>query len=168
MNLDKTIEQLQREAIVKEALSWVGTPYHHMGRIKGVGVDCSMLLVEAYHKAGLVERLEIPYYPPDWHLHRNAEMYLEELLKHAVELPEGQLPQPGDIALWKWGRTYSHGGIVTKWPEIVHAYLKMGVVIEDADKAQWLRYVGENTPDQGKPRPVRFFTFRGWCDGMAV
>lgn len=25
---------------VTEALTWLGTPYHHQGRIKGVGVDC--------------------------------------------------------------------------------------------------------------------------------
>lgn len=29
-----------RERLVAEARSWLGTRYHHLGRVKGVGVDC--------------------------------------------------------------------------------------------------------------------------------
>ena len=43
-----------RQSIVAEALSWEGTPYHHHGRIKGVGVDCAMILAEVYHAVGLL------------------------------------------------------------------------------------------------------------------
>ncbi len=37
---------------VQEALTWLGTPYHHQGRIKGVGVDCGTLICEVYEKVG--------------------------------------------------------------------------------------------------------------------
>ena len=30
-----------RERVVAEALSWLGTPYAHRQRLKGVGVDCA-------------------------------------------------------------------------------------------------------------------------------
>ena len=33
-----------REAVVTEAKTWIGTPFHHAARIKGAGVDCLMLL----------------------------------------------------------------------------------------------------------------------------
>lgn len=33
---------------VAEAITWLGTPYHHQGRVKGVGVDCGTLLCEVY------------------------------------------------------------------------------------------------------------------------
>ena len=32
-----------RAAVVAEAIAWLGTPYHHRARIKGVGVDCAQL-----------------------------------------------------------------------------------------------------------------------------
>ena len=38
-----TFEGFERRAIVREARSWVRTPYHPQGDIKGIGVDCGML-----------------------------------------------------------------------------------------------------------------------------
>ncbi len=31
--------------VVRTARTWLGTPYHHQGRLKGVGVDCAGLLI---------------------------------------------------------------------------------------------------------------------------
>jgi NlpC/P60 family putative phage cell wall peptidase len=134
-----------RSTVVAEAESWIGTPFHHAARVKGRdgGVDCLMLLVEVYERAGASGHIEPPFYVPDWHLHRDAERYMEGLLGHAREVAA---PAPGDIALFKFGRTFSHGAIVTEWPRLVHAYWAIGVVRGDA------------TLHPLKNRPVRFFT----------
>ena len=68
------------------ARSWLGTPYHHMGRVKGAGVDCAMFPLEVYREAGLIGVVAIPFYPPDWNLHREAERYLEGLMSFAREI----------------------------------------------------------------------------------
>ena len=47
-----------------------------MGRVKGAGVDCAMFPLEVYREAGLIGHIEIPYYPPDWMLHRSEEIFL--------------------------------------------------------------------------------------------
>jgi hypothetical protein len=41
---------------------------------------------------------------------------------------------PGDLALFRYGRSYSHGGIVTRVEpvSIVHAYHDAGCVIEES------------------------------------
>jgi cell wall-associated NlpC family hydrolase len=78
-----------RRAVVAEAASWLRTPYHHMGRVKGGGVDCLMLLAEVYEAAGVIPHVEIPFYPPDWHLHRGVERYLEGLM-HTPARPAGR------------------------------------------------------------------------------
>lgn len=52
-------------AAVNEALTWLGTPCHHQGRIKGVGVDCGTLICEVYEKVGLMDHLDPRPYPPD-------------------------------------------------------------------------------------------------------
>lgn len=133
-----------RASVVKEAESWIGTPFHHAARVKGAGVDCLMLLAEIYERAGLVAHIEPPFYVPDWHLHRDAERYMEGLLHYARPTPAP--PLPGDIALFKFGRTFSHGAIVADWPRLIHAYWNIGVVHGDATLY----------PLAG--RPVRFFT----------
>lgn len=125
-------EQAQRAAVVAEALTWLNTPYHHMGRVKGAGVDCGMLIAEVFERAGLIPHLNIEYYPMDWHLHRGAERYLGWVSKYAKEVQRD--PLPGDIVLHQWGRCISHGAIVIKWPMVIHSYIGQGVVLADGTK----------------------------------
>ena len=125
-----------RAAVVAEAESWIGTPFHHAARVKGAGVDCLMLLAEVYERAGVAGHVEPPFYVPDWHLHRDAERYMEGLLHYARRIdgpPQGSQPLPGDIALFRFGRTFSHGAIVAEWPRLIHAYWSIGVVWGDAN-----------------------------------
>jgi NlpC/P60 family putative phage cell wall peptidase len=134
----------RRRAVVQEAESWIGTPFHHAARVKGAGVDCLMLLAEVYERAGITGPIEPPFYVPDWHLHRDAERYSEGLLHYARAISGP--PLPGDIALFRFGRTFSHGAIVTEWPCLIHAYWNIGVVRGNAALH----------PLAG--RPVRFFS----------
>ena len=90
-----------RAAVVAEAGEWLGTPFHHQGRVKGAGVDCAMLLAEVYERCGLVRHVDPGYYPPDWHLHRDAERYLEKLMPYAHELAGP--PALGDVAVFRYG-----------------------------------------------------------------
>ena len=119
-----------RAAIVAEALSWLGTPYHSHGRIKGVGVDCAMMPAETYHSVGLVPPLN-PEYSPQWMMHRDEEAYLEWVRPYAREISRDEL-KPGDFVIWKFGRTYSHGAIVIEPPTIIHA-LRRGMCVQLAD-----------------------------------
>ena len=116
-----------RAAVVAEARSWIRTPYHHMGRIKGAGADCLSLLAEVYERAGVVPHVEIPYYPPDWHLHRDLERYLMGLADYGRPT---DTPLPGDIAMFKYGRCFAHGGIVSAWPALIHADMHLRMVLE--------------------------------------
>lgn len=115
----------RRAALIAEAEKWIGTPYHHMGRVKGAGVDCLTFLVEVYERAGIVGHHEIPFYRPDFMLHQSAETYLEGLLQYGREVAA---PLPGDVALFKWGRIYAHAGLVTDWPWMLHAMPGNGVI----------------------------------------
>jgi NlpC/P60 family putative phage cell wall peptidase len=146
----------ERAHIVAVARTWLGTPYHTGGRVKGAGVDCLTLLAEVYAEVGVTPRIAVPYYPYDWHLHRGEERYLNGVLRYAHEIE--MLPQPGDIVLWKFGRCFSHGAIVIEWPMIIHAYVGRACTLENADAAQWLSHMGEGGHGSAKPRPRRFFS----------
>ena len=135
----------RRAPVVAEAGSWIGTPYHHAARVKGVGCDCLTLLAEVYASVGLIEPIaEIPFYPPDWHLHRSAELYLNGVVERAGEIDE--LPGPGDIALFRFGRCFAHGAVVTEWPRLIHAWHSAGVITDAADQPRLAN------------RKVRFFS----------
>jgi cell wall-associated NlpC family hydrolase len=106
-------EAAERAAVVMEAMSWIGTPYRAEADVKGRkgGVDCVMILRRVYGDVGVAVIEDPRPYPPDWHMHRSEERYLAGLMKHAVEVTE---PGPGDVVIFKWGRCYAHGGILTE------------------------------------------------------
>jgi cell wall-associated NlpC family hydrolase len=123
-----------RAAIVAEALSWVSTPYHHSGRIKGVGVDCAMLPAEVMERVGLIPHIN-PEYAHDAMYHEDAEAYLAWVLPYAREI-EREQAQPGDLIVFRFGRTYSHSAIVINMPMCIHAAIRAGCVVPvdiDAD-----------------------------------
>jgi hypothetical protein len=45
-----------------------------------------MMLAEVYEACGVIPHLEIPFYPADWNLHRDAERYLDGVMRHAIEI----------------------------------------------------------------------------------
>lgn len=115
-------------AVLAEARTWLGTPYHHMARIKGVGADCATFPAAVYAACGVIAPVAISHYPPDWHLNRGGERYLDQVLGRAAPIAEAE---PGDFALWRIGRAFAHGAIVIAWPRIIHAVVGIGVIEDD-------------------------------------
>lgn len=159
----------EREAVTQEALSWLGTAFHHRGRVKAArdaagkitdkgGVDCAQSIYLIY-RAALPARVpeiadaERPY-AFAWNLSKPSaaeERYLAAVLDHAREIGRGEV-QPGDLALFRWGLAWAHGAIVMPraWPAIAHANADLGAFMLDrADLGRLAR------------RPVRFFTLWG-------
>lgn len=137
----------QRRAVIAEAHTWINTPYHTGGRIKGVGVDCATILCEVYEAVGVVPHVDPGVYAPDWHLHRSDEQYLGWLAKYGREVAE---PKPGDVIIWKFGRCFSHGAILCDNGYIIHSYLNQGVRLELRDAEVF------------RGRAVKYFTL--WDD----
>jgi cell wall-associated NlpC family hydrolase len=123
-----------RAVVVREAIGWLGTPYHHRAKLKGIGVDCAQLVLAVYAAAGLIEDFDTGDYPHDWHLHRDVERYLGQVARFAGEIPV-EAAGPGDVLLFKFGRCFSHGAIVTRGPQVVHAVrTARAVVLGDLDR----------------------------------
>jgi cell wall-associated NlpC family hydrolase len=122
----------ERLAVVAQAHKWLGTPYHHAAAVMGVGVDCAQIMCQVYPAAlpwMTGKTIETPYYPQDWHLHRGDEVYLRMIEQYAEPV---ETPAMGDIAVFHFGRTYSHGAIVIEWPNrIIHALMQSRCVTLD-------------------------------------
>ncbi|TNC07122.1 hypothetical protein FF100_33675 [Methylobacterium terricola] len=125
------LSEIQTRAhVVAQARRWIGTPYHPGADVHGIGVDCGMLLVRVFVDTGLLPPFDPRPYPQDWHLHRDDERYLGFLLGRTREVSG---PEPGDIVMFRQGRTYAHGGIVTATDPLVlvHAFSPAQAVIEE-------------------------------------
>lgn len=113
---------MTRADVIREAMTWMGTPYHHHGRIKCVGVDCVQILCAVYQACGVwPAEAEPGEYASDWHLSRCEQKYLEQLAPWADPT---DTPKPGDIAVFAFGRVYSHGAIVVGEGVLLHSYYR--------------------------------------------
>lgn len=110
----------KRDEIISEAMTWFRTPWHHCARIKGVGVDCAQFLIGVYVGVGLIPEPNIAPYPRDWHLHKEEPRFLNQLLKYADKV---EVPQAGDIIMFKYARHAAHGGIMLDETKVIHAWL---------------------------------------------
>jgi len=119
-----------REDVVKEALSWLETPYHLGAMVKGAGVDCATFLYCVYKNCGII-RADDPFterYSHDWFCNTESQRYALRAFRHAYKVAEGVCnrslkPEPGNFLLAKsvGSRLFNHGGIVIAWPRVIHA-----------------------------------------------
>lgn len=146
-----------RDRVVAEARRWIKTPFHDCcDAIHGQGVDCAHLAYQIYRNVGLVPEIKIPPYSYQIMLNSSKELFIpiiEQCGGIEVLVPTG----PGDIVLWKFGRSFSHGAIITVWPRVVHASRGAGGVFEDnTDRVGLLQ-----RDEHGMPRARKFFTILG-------
>ena len=115
-----------RATVCTIAQSWLGTPWRHAARVCGAGVDCAQLLIAVYSAAGLIAPFDPPAYAIDHMLHSGDPLF-ERLCSQLGR--EVDTPSAGDVVLWEFGRSFSHGGVVLDWPgQVLHAYRPYGAV----------------------------------------
>jgi cell wall-associated NlpC family hydrolase len=110
-----------REEIVAEARSWIGTPYLHQARVKGVGVDCAGLLIGCCKNLGLLSQdFDVRGYPrsPDgMSMMALCDEYMTRISTDTMQL--------GDALLIRWGQDPQHLGLLGNYIygglSIIHA-----------------------------------------------
>jgi NlpC/P60 family putative phage cell wall peptidase len=119
-----------REEFVKEARSWIGTPYQHQGRIKGVACDCIGLVIGMARALGLTD-YDIDGYGkrPDGNLRPVMESQLESVPLDAA--------QAADVVLFAWASHPLHVGILSDPSHVIHAYLPNRRVVENIIDERW-------------------------------
>lgn len=160
-----TAEMVERMRLVSAGMSWVATPYRHHCRVKGpgvrgAGVDCAHFLTESHFESGLVQRFDVGRYNHDWHRHQDEERYLAKVEEYLKRVDDTEAPllerdpdfftYPGNVIVWKVGRTYSHGALVKQWPVVIHAsFPARSVITEDIRKTIM------------EEKPMRVYSFWG-------
>lgn len=113
-----------------KAHSWLGTPFHPLGRVKGAGVDCVHLWAEIMVECGHITGYQFPRYQIDGGHHAAQSHLYEWLSSHPgyVELVPGAPNIPGDLLLYRMGRCAHHLAGCVGSPHGIHC-LQGGRVI---------------------------------------
>ena len=129
------------ERIVREARSWVGTPYRHQASLKGVGCDCLGLLRGVWREVVGDEPELPPPYAPDWAEAGGADTLVAAARRHLVEIDPGAFA-PGDVLLFRWRAHLpaKHCAIATAPDLMVHAHDGASVA-EVAIRPWWSRHL---------------------------
>lgn len=159
-------EAQERARVVAAGRSWIATPFHDCARVKGAGVDCLQLIAAAFIESGVSEPVEIPDYSPQWHMHRGDPLYREgiERFMDPVGDPDDERSwserlaadpawrlEPADVWIVTYGRAFSHAGLITDFPKVLHAFAPYRAVVE-----------GE-IPTEVSRRPMRVYRWRSWA-----
>lgn len=115
----------------------INTPFIDCACLKGHGVDCAQLLPAIAIEAGIYKRIELPNYSPQVYMHKKADgswdhTYEEIIRQYAHEIEECEVA-PGDFVLYKQFHSFTHGGIIERWPDaVIHPIRPHGVIYSDA------------------------------------
>jgi cell wall-associated NlpC family hydrolase len=130
---------LEGSAIVAEARSWIGTPYLHDGRLKGVGVDCAGLLAACLIDLGV---------PIDDRRGVGRGDVFEEMMatvrSHADLVEDLDFDparwRPGDALVFRCRTVFNHMAIYSGSGTMIHSYSDPSVcrVVEHPVDARWM------------------------------
>ena len=125
-----------RAEIVRVARTWIGTPFHHAQRKRGLGIDCAGLLVMVARECGLVAPdFDLPPYlaRPDgrtmieWCNKYMGDQVLEQHMRpgDAIVLVTDEYPQHlGVIADYHYGGlSLIHASNTTNPPRVIESRL---------------------------------------------
>jgi len=140
------------QKIVEQARTWIGTKYHHQGRLKASaccsgGVDCVGLLI------GIINELDIRNNQGELLSKYDYQAYkiqpnggkLSSLVEAHLEKIQLENMQIGDILLFKLWQEPQHVGILSNYPTggfgFIHCSSSSGNVIEQPLSTTWQRMI---------------------------
>lgn len=119
-----------RQQIVEEARTWIGTPFVHQHRTKGVAVDCAGLVIGVARSLGLV--------PADFDFQGYSRLpdatSLVAICDQFMERIGRDQMQSGDLLAVRFDQHPQHFGLLADYPlgglSIIHAASRYGRVLE--------------------------------------
>lgn len=131
----------EKELIIKEINSWLGTPWKHGIALKGFGTDCIQFIVAvAKTLEWLPKDFETIKYKRDWALHNAHSILEEELGQYSSKVDISNIDwnyldntlQTGDTLAFVFGKCASHVGIYMEDGVMMHCY------VQDKVRMDWV------------------------------
>lgn len=121
---------IEATEIISTARGWLGTKFHHQGRVKNVGADCIGLIV------GVAAELGIALPDKQTYARQPDKSELQDALENQFEKCA---LKAGAIALFSIDGRAQHVGIITDYQGlgVIHAYIQAHKVVEHALDEPW-------------------------------
>jgi cell wall-associated NlpC family hydrolase len=101
-----------RADVVRVARSYLDTPYHHLGRLPGIGLDCAGVLICTGRELGLVAmNFDVPVYNP----HPDGHSLIDWCDEHMGPPVRQSDMRSGDAIIIKAEIHPQHIGILGDW-----------------------------------------------------
>ena len=128
-------------AVVEEARRWIGTPYRHHGRLRGVGCDCLGLVLGVWEALNGPLPEKVPPYSADWAEIADGDRLAQAASRHLVPAPLGEIAA-GDVLLFRWRQhtAAKHLAIAVSADRMIHAH-DGAAVCEVAISMGWKRKI---------------------------
>lgn len=114
---------ITREEWVKQARTWIGTPFHHQGRLKGVGADCVGFLLGVGAELGI----EAPPDNPRYGRRPGKETLVSGIDPYLQEIPLNEAGA-ADMLVFNLAGMPQHVSMLTTPDTMIHSANPMGVV----------------------------------------
>jgi len=148
-------QPIDRDALVAEARSWIGTSYRHQASVKGVGCDCLGLVRGVWRACLGAEPEAPPPYAPDWAEAGGDETLAAAALRHLAPVPCDAFDR-GDVLMFRWrdGCVAKHAAIASSATTMIHAH-DGAAVCEVAITPWWRRRLAYAFTFPGVADPLR-------------
>jgi cell wall-associated NlpC family hydrolase len=139
-----------QQQIISAARSWLGTQYHHQGRLKrshetSGGVDCIGLIIGVAKELGLrskTGKLLAEFDETDYSPQPDGVSLARFLETHLIPVKKEKI-KPADALLFKIFKHPRHVGVATNYNNdhlgIIHCYSGSGKVVEHVFSESWQR-----------------------------
>lgn len=124
---------ITRTQIVTTARGYLNTPFHHQGRVKGVGIDCAGLLI------CVARDLEVR--DPSWDVSNYGPLpngdELQQHLARNLQPIAIEAADAGDVLLMRFSKEPQHIAILTSADYVIHSYAQVKKVVEHRLDSVW-------------------------------
>ena len=150
-----TNDQHIRTQLIREAREWIGTRFHHQGRLKATssdkgGCDCIGLVIGTADNIGLkyngesFSNFDVTDYariPDGEKLQQVFDKYLKKI---EIDDAIGENAKGGDILMFRFNKHPQHVGITSKMIgklSIIHCYMQAKCVVEHRLDEHWKKRI---------------------------
>ncbi len=142
--------RITKPEIILQARTWLGTKYHHQGRLKksaagAGGVDCIGLIIGVIDELGLQDGTGTQLSAHDefnYSMHPERGRLVASIQKHLREVPLAKMSE-GDVLLFRTFRDPQHVGLLSNYPTggpgLIHCNSSAGRVVEQPLSDAWVR-----------------------------
>ena len=138
--------------IVTQARTWLGTKYHHQGRLKKStqtlgGVDCIGLVIGVINELSICDDkgcLLSKHDQTDYSMHPEGSKLVDAIAEH-MDLVQPSEMQVGDVLLFKFWKDPQHVGILSEYPTggfgLIHCNSTSNTVVEQPLNDTWKKMI---------------------------